>query len=112
MRRENLFYLLVLIAIAIVRIDVYLIPNVDIVLWGFVIHHYFFGIVTFASGLFFDGEGAWRMLFFAAGLGLVIDELTFLFLGGGGDVVYWGISSLLGTALFVIILYPLRHRFA
>ena len=111
MREENKFYLVILSTVVFMRIAVMLVPNIDITIFGLIIHHLWFGILVAGIGYMMRKKNKQLSLYLIAiGVGLFIDDLIFILLGGGGDVEYWALPSLVGTTLLMLFLYPLRIK--
>jgi len=111
MKRKDLFYLIFFLTILIIRISIFLVPNIDIKFFDLVIHHFWFGILLISISIFIQKKYNLKKIYtFAIGLGLVIDELIFILLGAGGDKIYWGLLPLLGTILLVIGIFLIRKK--
>ena len=111
MKKENLFYLTLIITILVIRISIILVPEVDIKLFNIVIHHFWFGLVLIAIGLLIPKQKTNLKLFiYAIGAGLVIDQLVFIILGAGQDKQYWGFPSLLGAIIIALGLFPIKQK--
>ncbi len=109
MKKENLFCFILFLSIVVIRLLIFLIPNVDIKLGYLTIHHFWFGLVVFLIGLFIAIKfEKTKLLFNAFGLGLMVDQITFLIFGAGGDLEYWALHSILGTILLLLILLMFR----
>lgn len=111
MKKENLFYLILLLTILITRISVIIVPEVDIKILNVIIHHFWFGVVLSLTGLLISKERAnLKILLFGIGAGLIIDQLIFMILGAGLDVQYWALPSLLGAIVISLVVYPVRIK--
>lgn len=99
----NQFFLIFLATIVIVRIFVYLFPIPAPTIGKFRTHHYMFGIAGMIAG-FFTGS----IVLYAIGLGLFVDELTYLLIGGRTHEDNYSKISLLGTLFFVAVVFVLR----
>ena len=110
MRNENLFYLIVVLAVIAMRLGVYIVPEVDVMFMGIVLHHYVFGLIMMAGAFLFEKHSNLRLWIFAIGLGLVLDEIMFLALGSGKDAQYWAPMSSYGTVLLLFAVFPLREK--
>ncbi|MDP3881365.1 MAG: hypothetical protein Q8Q31_00610 [Nanoarchaeota archaeon] len=111
MKRENLFYLLILLTILISRFAIMIWPEIDIKVFGMIIHHFWFGIVLVIGGFIIPKSAHYpKLLLYGIGAGLIIDQLIFIMLGAGKDKEYWSIYSLLGTLIIVSIIYPFRMK--
>jgi len=105
MREENLFALMMVATIVLTRVSVWFVPNVDLMFAGRVWHHVWVGLLLLSLYLVVP---LWKGAVAAVGLGLILDELVFLALGGGNDPEYWSRTSRYGTVL--VTLACVRHR--
>lgn len=111
MKKENIFYLIILLTILISRISIIIVPEVDIKIFDIVIHHFWFGIVLLIIGFIISNEKMYFKIFlYGIGAGLVIDQSTFMILGAGKDKEYWALPSLLGTLIITFVIYPVRSK--
>lgn len=111
MKRENLFYLLVIITILILRISILLVPEVDITAGSIIIHHFWFGVILFLVGLIMPKRSEYLHIFlYGIGMGLIIDQSVFMMLGAGRDKEYWALPSLLGAIIIASVLFPIRQK--
>lgn len=110
MKKENLFYVLILLTIILTRISIFLVPEVDIRLFGFSIHHFLFGIPLIILGKIFHKQKYLKIFLVGIGFGLMLDEFTFIILGAGMDRQYWDVFSVIGTILFTGIFYFVRKK--
>jgi peptidoglycan/LPS O-acetylase OafA/YrhL len=109
--RANLFFLLILLTVIITRLSIALVPEVDLRLFGLIIHHFWFGALFFLIGFFCPKKLKWlKVGSVGIGLGLMLDQLVFLLLGGGKDQEYWNRASVLGTTVLTLGLYPFRKK--
>ncbi len=109
MKKENLFYLAFILTVLISRISVYLLPNRNIVIFGLIIHHFWFGFLVFIIALLFKRK-ADVLVISAIGLGLMADELIFIVLGGGGDLEYWSKVVVFSTCIILLLIYFVRRK--
>ena len=110
-KRENLFYLLLLGTIVFLRVSVLIFPEKNFELFGLIIHHFWFGVPLIVASLFFR-RGNVKTCIFAIGLGYIIDQIVFMILGAGFDKEYWALPSLLGTIVLVLLIFPFRKKIA
>ena len=111
MKRENLFYLILIITILITRSSIIIVPEVDIKYLDIIIHHFWFGVVLLIIGLIIPKQNVYpKILLYGIGAGLIIDQLIFMILGAGKDKEYWALPSLLGTLIIALIIYPIRTK--
>lgn len=104
MTPSNEFFLIFLGTILIVRLFLFLKPIASPTIGGFRIHHYMYGIVAVLVGLFIHST-----ILYAVGLGLYIDELAYLIIGGKTHADNYSAKSLVGTALFVSIVFVCKE---
>lgn len=71
---------------------------------GLRVHHYVWGL-----GILLTGIVTASLPIFAVGLGLSLDELTFVAIGGRTHEDNYSLISLLGTAILVGLTFLLRH---
>lgn len=111
MKGENFFYIAFFLTVLFMRLAVLLVPNIDLMLFGVVIHHFWMGVMLIALGLIIPKRtGSLRMLTTAVGFGLMIDELLFTILGSGGDMEYWALPSLISTIVIAVIVFFFRKK--
>lgn len=111
MKRENLFYLVMILIILITRISIIILPEVDTKFLDIVIHHFLFGVILMIIGLIVPKQKFYpKILLYGIGAGLIIDQLIFMLLGAGKDKEYWALPSSLGTIIIVLVIYPIRQR--
>lgn len=106
---SNRFYLIFVTTILIMRFLVFLVPNVDIMLGPILIHHAVFGAILLLFSLALK-KSTFKLVLFAIGLGLVIDQATFLIIRGVGDADYWSPISLIGTIAFIVLIRFTKDR--
>jgi len=93
------------------RLFVYLVPEVDIIFFGIVIHHFWFGLIlSLMIFLLPTRLRVIKIILLALGLGLMIDQIIFLLLGGGKDREYWAFPSLFGAVIVTIAIYFYREK--
>ena len=105
MQPENTFFFIFLITILITRIFLYFKPKPSPTIKRLRLHHYMYGIIILIIGLLLDNLAS-----YAIGLGLFIDELTFLFIGGKNHEDNYSNKSLVGTLILVIIVFFFRDQ--
>jgi len=65
-------------------------------------HHAYIGIlILFIAGLIYEIKKRINMVFFGIGLGMLIDEIFFLFSKGNDYQKYWNSSSTYGTFILM-----------
>jgi len=97
------FFLIFIITILVTRILVFLHPIPAPTIGKLRTHHYMFGILGVISGLITGS-----LIIYAIGLGLFVDELTYLLTGGKTHKDNYSKISLLGTLFFVVIVFILK----
>ena len=102
---SDLFFIIFLTTILVVRIFVYLKPIPAPTIKGFRTHHYMFGIAGIIFGLAI--HSAWMS---TIGLGLFVDELTYILIGGKSHQDNYSKMSIAGTLFFVIIVFIFRNN--
>ncbi len=111
MKRENLFYLIMILTILIARISIIIVPEVDMKFLDIVIHHFWFGVVLMIVGLLIPKQKFYlKILLYGIGAGLILDQLIFIILGAGKDKEYWALPSLLGMIIIALVIYLIRRR--
>ena len=105
MKSEDRFFLIFLATILLVRIFLFFYPTPSPTISGFRFHHWMFGIflllITFVVR---------KIPLFAVGLALFVDELTYLIINGQTHAENYSLPSLVGTALFVILIFGGRSK--
>jgi len=102
---SNSFFLLVLLTVLGVRTFNYLLPIASPTIAGFRLHHYMYGLFLVGVSLLVP---SWRL--FAVGLGLAIDETTFVLIGGKTHADNYSLPSLVGTALLLVLVFVMRQE--
>ena len=67
-------------------------------------HHYMYGIVGIIAGFLLHS-----VIIYAIGLGLFVDELTYLLIRGKDHKDNYSKVSLLGTAIFVLLVFLFQN---
>lgn len=111
MRKENLFFLSFLATIVITRLSVFFIPNVDIYLGDWIVHHFWFGVILISFIFVIPKEHKTiRSILFGIGAGFILDQLVFMILGAGGDKEYWALPSSMSITIFTILIFFTREK--
>ena len=109
MKNENLFFLVIVFTVIVIRVSVFIIPEIDVRFLGIVVHHFWFGIFPITAGFLLSKKCEYCKLFlYGIGAGLMIDEMLFMILGGGSDEEYWTIFSSIGTIVIIVLILPVR----
>lgn len=111
----ELFALCFLGSLVLTRVGVYLFvyyithslhqPPPETTLWGFRVHHYMYGIILILLGVAFK-----NVPLYAVGMGLFVDELTYLLMGGETHEDNYSLVSNLGTVVFALLVYFFRDK--
>lgn len=96
----NIFSVVFLSTVLITRVLVYVYPKKSPTILGFRTHHYMYGLAICLLAYF--TKTVWLL---AIGLGLFVDELTYLLIGGKTHNDNYSKISLLGTVIFTVILF-------
>jgi hypothetical protein len=111
MKKENIFYLIFILTMLAVRTDVFLFSMRKIIIGGMVIHHFWIGLMLVSlSWLFSPKYTILKAVLFPIGLGLLADELVYIFLGDRTVSDYWSLPSVLGAAAAAVIIFLLRKK--
>ena len=100
---SQMFFTIFLATILIARIFLFVCPTPGPTIFGFRVHHYVYGLIILIIGYLFNS-----IILCAIGLGLFIDELTFLLSRGKTHEDNYSKMSLLGTACFVILVFVIK----
>lgn len=100
---EDQFLIVFILTVLITRFSVYFFPVSSPTIGKFRIHHYMYGIVGIVAGIFLH---SW--IVYAIGLGLFVDELTYLLIRGKTHADNYSVKSIVGTVLFCIAVFLLR----
>ena len=103
MNPENYFFIIFLATIIVTRIFLYFKPTPAPTIKGFRIHHYMYGIILIVISILIK-----NLTIYSIGLGLFIDELTYLIIKGKNHKDNYSKKSLIGTCLFIILIFFLR----
>ncbi len=96
---KNIFFPVFFATIVIARLVVFIYPNTLPTISGLQIHHYMIGVLLILVGIF--GRS---LVLYTIGLGLFIDQLAFIIIGGKTPDDYFSMVSMLGTLGFVIVI--------
>ena len=110
MKKDNLFYLIIVFTIFVIRLIVFLYPK-HLIINGILIHHLWTGILLIIiTILFFRKNDNFRLIFMGAGLGFIIDELGSMISGGEDFPQYWALYSILSVVFLLIIVYIFKKK--
>lgn len=68
-------------------------------------HHWMYGVILIIVSFV-----ASSVILYAVGLGLFVDELSYILIGEKNHKDNYSTKSLLGTVLFVIIVFIFKHQ--
>ncbi|MEK7109329.1 MAG: hypothetical protein AAB919_02735 [Patescibacteria group bacterium] len=97
------FFIIFAATIAATRLYLFIKPTPGPTIGGLRLHHWMFGAVGIPIALWFGS-----IPLYAVSLGLFVDELTYLLMGGKTHEDNYSKISLLGTLLLVVIVFFLR----
>ncbi len=97
------FFTIFLITIIAIRFFLYFCPISAPTIGKLRLHHYMFGIAGILLGLLIHS-----ILIFSIGLGLFVDELTYILIDGKTHQDNYSKTSILGTLLFIILIFILK----
>jgi len=109
MKKEDLFYAIFALTVFLIRLSIFIFPEHHIIIAGFLIHHFFIGIIFSAASCFAKNKNA-KLFLFSIGIALMADELVFMALGGGLDKEYWSTYSFVGMLITSAIVFLLRKK--
>lgn len=102
----NYFFFIFFLTILCTRVFLFLWPTPGPTIGKFRIHHYIYGILGVLLGLIFHS-----VIIYAIGLGLFVDELTYLLIRGKNHQDNYSKTSLVGTFIFVILVFLFQDYF-
>ena len=97
------FFLIFLATVLVTRIFVYLFPIPAPTVNDFRMHHWMFGLLGVIVGVMFHS-----LFIYAVGLGLFVDELTYLLIRGKTHKDNYSKKSILGTIAFILLVFILK----
>lgn len=104
---DSRFFFIFFATVVIIRVALYLYPLPAPTIGGLRTHHYMYGLLAVAAGL-----ATKSMPLYAIGMGLFIDEATFVLTGGQTHQDNYSNISLLGTLILVGLIFVLRGYLA
>jgi hypothetical protein len=102
----NEFFTIFLCTVLITRIFLYFNPKPAFTIKNFRTHHWMYGLIGIIIAVIFHS-----VVLYAIGLGLFVDELTYLIIGGKNHTDNYSVTSLFGTVVFIILIFFLRNYF-
>lgn len=100
---SNYFFLIFAITIILTRLIIYFHPIPSPTIGKFRTHHYMYGLLVIAIGLISQS-----ITIYAIGIGLFIDELTYLLIRGKTHKDNYSKISLLGTFIFIMVVFAFK----
>ncbi len=97
------FFLIFLITIIITRVVLFVRPVASPTVKGFRMHHWMYGLFLVCIALLLHS-----IALYAIGLGLFVDELTYILIGGKTHKDNYSTISIVGTVVFIGIVYFLQ----
>ena len=101
----NSFFLILLATIIVTRITLFIKPVPSPTIRGFRTHHWMYGlggvVIAFLTR---------SVVVYAIGMGLCIDELTYLLMAGETHEDNFSLTSLIGTIAFTAAAFLLREQ--
>ena len=99
------FFIIFFITILVTRVFLYVHPTPSPTINGFRTHHYMYGLVLAPTGALLGS-----VTVFAVGVGLFVDELGYLLIGGKNHEENYSKASLLLLTLFILLAYIFREQ--
>ena len=97
------FFSIFAATLLVVRIALFFWPVPAPTIAGIRTHHYMYGVIAVVTGLITRSISV-----YAVGVGLFVDELTFLLSGGQTHQDNYSTVSLVGTLIFAVLVFFLR----
>jgi len=98
------FFLVFLATIVITRVFLLLSPTPAPTIGNVRIHHYMYGLIAIMIAFVIHS-----LILYAIGLGLFVDELTYLIIGGKTHKDNYSAISLSGTLILIVAVFFLRN---
>ena len=99
----EVFLLTTLTTVVVTRVFLYFKPIASPTMFGIRLHHYMYGVALVIVGVTLNS-----VILYAIGVGLFIDELTFLLTQGKDHKDNYSRVSLWGTIFFLILVFIFR----
>lgn len=103
MKKENLFFIIFMASLIVIRVFLYFYPASSPTINGFRMHHYMYGILIIIFAKLFKNTNI-----FAIGSALFLDELMLILTNSWTYSDYFSTISLVGTGIFSIFFFILR----
>ncbi|MDB4984751.1 MAG: hypothetical protein JWM20_930 [Patescibacteria group bacterium] len=104
MTSPNLFFLAFIATVLLTRVALYFKPIPSPTIKGFRLHHYMYGLVIAPIGILVSSP-----IILGIGLGLFLDEVPYLLIGGKNHKDNYSTRSLLGVLALIVIVYVTRN---
>jgi hypothetical protein len=105
MEIKSYFLVIFVITILTIRIFLYIKPTPGPTILGFRTHHYMYGLVLAPIGIVFSS-----VTIYAVGVGLFVDELGYLLIGGKTHEDNYSKWSLILLGSFMVIIFFMRKQ--
>ncbi len=105
MKKHMTFFSIFLATIVISRVFLWIRPTSSPTVYGFRMHHYMYGIVLVVLGLAVRNKTV-----YAIGLGLLLDEVPLLMMGGSTYQEYFSAPSLVGVGALIGAVFFSKER--
>lgn len=110
---ENEYFLATIITLLMIRTFIFLsryfMPERHLVVYGYMIHHFWFGYPLVIAALFIKKDRLWNIVA-GIGTGAIADEFVFMMLGGGGYASYWQLPSVVGAIACLVLIFAFRKK--
>lgn len=111
MKKENLFYIITILTILLIRLEFFIFPNNKLIFYGFRIHHFYIGLLLILIVLLIPKVyNKIKLVLFSIGVGLVADELIFIIFNLWAVTSYWSIYSIIGVIVIEAIIFAERKH--
>jgi hypothetical protein len=104
---DSRFFFIFVVTVLAIRTVLYFWPVPAPTIGGLRTHHYMYGVIGVLIGLATNS-----MTVYAVGIGLFVDELTFVLTGGRTHQDNYSSASLLGTFVLIGLVFALRGYLA
>lgn len=101
---DLIFFVAFTVTILVTRLFLYFRPVPSPTVFGLRLHHWMYGLVLTLVAFWISS-----IVLYSIGVGLFVDELTYLLTGGKTHEHNYSTRSLVGTAVFIVIIFLLRH---
>lgn len=102
---DTFLFLIIVITVSVTRIFLYFKPTPSPTLFGLRTHHYMYGGILATLGAVLS-----NVTLYGIGIGLFLDELTYLLIGGKTHEDNYSTPSLTGTGFFLLIAFIFKEQ--